>query len=279
MFKKFFSFFFALYLICVFGCGCTKKDENKEKLTPKSNITVISKKSENCELHLIKAKESTILINCAQKGNIKETVEFLKEKNAGKIDYLILTDFSENNLGGANVILRKLDVKNIIQPSYIPKNSRLYKTYNETLKFKTITPLCVKKDETIHIGDITLSFFGCDNTAYNNDSENCSLVFKITHFDNSFLFLGNIKEERLSQLTEKNITANFIKMPSKIKYSKALKAFIKKANPTHCYISCSKNAPANSEAIDFYKREDIQMYYSFKKDYKFISDGISLTIY
>ena len=279
MIKKLFCIFFVLF--CVSGCQYNKENIDNKNITPKSKLTVISKKSQAGEFHLIKEENCTIVVNCSQKENIKDTVEFLKKQNAEKIDYLILTDFSEDNLNGASVILRKLDVKNIVEPSYIPKNSQFYKKYKETLKFKNITPLSVKNDETISIGNITLDFFGCDNSYYKNDPQNCSLVFKITHFKNSFLFLGNIKEERLSHITEnteKNISADFIKISGKTKYNKTLKTFIKKSNPSYCYITCSQNEPANYETRNFLRKKNMELYLSFENDYTFLSDGISLTL-
>ncbi len=281
MVKKFFCVFFILHLFFLSGCQYDKKDINKKNITPKGNLILKSMKSQNGDCYLIKEDNCNIVINCSQKENIKDTVEFLKNQNAQKIDYLILTDFSKDNLNGASVILRKLDVKNIVEPSYIPKNSEIYKTYKETLKFKNITPLSVKNDETISIGNITLDFFGCDNSYYKNDPQNCSLVFKITHFENCFLFLGNIKEERLSHITEnteKNIRADFIKIPGKTKYNKTLKTFIKKSNPSYCYITCSKNAPANYVTRNFLRKKNMELYLSFENDYTFVSNGVSLTL-
>ncbi len=270
-------------LLCVFVfvflfCSCAKKSEPEKIYEVTGNFTITNPKTEETEFFLLKTKSCNILVDSAKSENAKDIIDFLKSENISKIDYFIITQFSENSLGSASTILRKLEVKNICQPSYIPQKTRLYEKYTQTLKFKGITPHTIKTDETLTVEDIHFEFFGCDNALFENNENNCSLVFKITHGKNRFLFSGNIKNERIEELISKkaDICAEFIKMPNN-KHTEKTKDFIKYVNPEIAFICCSENYPASTETEKILKERKIKTFYSYNDIHTFISDGNTIT--
>ncbi len=270
--KKLIFFLFFIFLIS----GCENADNTDTPPDIKSNFYIISKKydSNNMpEMYILKTKTKNILVNCGKKEEIKETVDFLKNNNIKEIDYLILSDFSEDNICSANVILRKLSVKNIIEPSYIPKNSESYKKYNTALKFKELSPQIITKDKDLYIDDINIHFYQCNDTYFNNDSENCSLVFTITHKNNRFLFAGNIKEERMNGFFGKNDKFDFIKISGKTKLTKNIKKFLTYTKPDFCVINCSENMPLNIQLKKYLTEKNIKYFRNYEYNYLFISDG------
>ena len=84
---------------------------------------------------ILRAEDSTVIIDCGEKGDGKEMVSYLEENDVDTVDYLIITHYDKDHVGGAAKVINKLDVKNVLAPDYEEKSEEMDK-YNKALAAK-----------------------------------------------------------------------------------------------------------------------------------------------
>ena len=153
---------------------------------------------------VLQSESSTVVIDCGEKGDGKKISSILEESGTTVIDYLIITHFDKDHVGGAPKVLKTFDVKNVLTPDYTGNVSE-YDKFAETLDGRGITPMKLKEDISFTLDDVDYTvyapkkdFYGDGDSAENN----FSLVTKAVHHNNTLLFTGDAMEERLDEIMD-----------------------------------------------------------------------------
>lgn len=180
--------------------------------------------------------DSTLICNANNKGNILidaySSYNYLKSEGIDRIDYLILTHSDFDHLGDYEKIIDDLNVKLVLYP--------IYDKGFDNIKFKT-KALGIKENYNFSIGSINAISLGPIN-AY-EDSNSNSLVFKITIFDTSFLFTGDmtIKEEKdLIAKYDKKLDSDILKVGHHGSNTSSSKELLEHVSPKYSIISVGK---------------------------------------
>ena len=123
--KKIFSFLLLLPLFLLSSC----KGECDFKITF-FNVG-------NADAILIQDKNTNIIIDTGTEESSDYFLEGLEKLNIKTIDYLILSHFDQDHIGGASKLLTTYDVKQIYQ-TYFVKTSKEIRAYQDALKEKNI---------------------------------------------------------------------------------------------------------------------------------------------
>ena len=143
---------------------------------------------------------STVIIDCGEKSNGKDVVNFLKEKERTVIDYLIITHYDKDHVGGAGKVINNFDVKNVLAPDYEEQSEEMDK-YRTALNGKGLTPTLLTEDMSFELDGMSFTIDAPDKTFYAKDDDNdFSLVTKVVHGENILLFTGDAMEERLKEI-------------------------------------------------------------------------------
>ena len=183
------------------------------------------------------------------------TVDYLLNEGVVVVDYLILTHSDIDHIKEANLLISMINVKNIIVNPYdnynliYHKNTKLIKIYKD---FK------YTKD------DLTMSFYSSDIN-YNNSNNN-SLVFKLSFDSNDILFTGDIELEREEELVSKykdKLNSNYLKVAHHGSNTSSSQNFINCVNPSYAIISVSKKNRyqlPSEEVVNRFKYKGIVVY-------------------
>ncbi|WP_026052891.1 MBL fold metallo-hydrolase, partial [Ruminococcus flavefaciens] len=67
---------------------------------------------------VLQSDTGTVVIDCGEKGDGKKITGLLEESGRTTIDYLIITHFDKDHVGGAAKVLNSFEVKNVLTPDY-----------------------------------------------------------------------------------------------------------------------------------------------------------------
>ena len=222
----------------------------------------------------------TILIDASIKDASNKIINYLREENVSKIDYVFATHPHSDHIGGMSAVIKTFDIGQI----YMPKAVTTTKTYENlllTIKDKNLKIKAAKAGNTIiDTDDLKLVVLAPNQDSYES-LNNYSIVLKLTYKEKSFLFMGDAET-----LSEKEITgdvqADVLKVGHHGSRTSTNQAFLNKVNPSYAVISVGLNNDykhPHQEVIDRLEKKNIKIYRTDQNgDIIFTTDGYNIDV-
>lgn len=259
-------------LLCSCGYQGTETD-GASTSAANNNFSVSVLKIGKADAIILKTENHTALIDCGESEDSAEIVEQLKKSGAEKIDYMFITHFDKDHIGGAPDIFDSFSVGEIITPDY-EGNVDEYYAYTNAVKNKKLTATAVTEDMTVTLDDVTFNVYPPLKTSYEEDDNDFSLVISAAHGQNSFLFAGDAEKDRLAELSSQlDLKHMFLKMPHHGIYNKGTKTFVQSVKPEYTVITCSDKNPPEDETLSVLKAIGSEVYETRNGDVTAVSDG------
>lgn len=181
---------------------------------------------------------------------------YLLDRRITTIDYLMISHFDSDHIGGVFAILENLEVKNIIISKQGETSENLKKFY-EITNNKEIRTIIVKKGDIVEIDKYSHFeiLFPEDNLIEDNILNNNSIVARFNSLDFSILFTGDIEEiaeKRLCELysgTDK-LEAFVLKVAHHGSKTSSTEEFLELVKPKIALIGVGKNNNFGHPNID-----------------------------
>lgn len=216
---------------------------------------------------------STAIIDCGEKGDGKDILEYLSKKNIQYIDYLFITHFDKDHVGGAAKLISNINIGKIITPQYNGSNEE-YAEYIKTVKAENIIPAELTDEMIFTLNDVLFEVFPPQKAVYKEGDNDYSLVISVSHGENKFLFAGDAEEERLSELWGQLILKHdFLKVPHHGRLNSNTKRFLENVNPQYAVITCSEKNPPDNRVIDILNGLNSSVYLTKDGNVEAVSDG------
>ena len=198
---------------------------------------------------LLTTESSAVLIDAGEDGFGETILEYLGKKGIAQIDYLIITHFDQDHVGGAADVLEGISVGTVLQSNQ-PKDSDEYENYEAALNNTGIKAVTVRETYTFVLDGVSYSIDPPRQTEYDEDkSNNSSLIISVANGDNRFLFAGDAQTQRLEEFLETNsVTYDVLKMPHHGRDEPLLDALLSSVKPSLAIITSSDDEP-ESEAV------------------------------
>lgn len=239
-------------------------------------IFTLNTTAENLKIHFIDVGQGdSVLIEEAAGKNIlidggdradriaAEIINYLKDQNVKKLDYIISTHPHADHIGGLVDIIDSFEVGTVLDSGKI-HTSKTYENYlikidQENLNFKT-----PRRGEKLQIGESTLHFLHPAEPLAAYDLNNSSLVFLLEYGQQKFLFTGDVEKEVEKELLQKNpdLKADLIKVPHHGSKTSSYSGWIKSLKPEVAVIQVGDNHyghPA-AEVIELYQNQGARVY-------------------
>ena len=222
----------------------------------------------------------TALIDCGNKGDGKLIVQKLEEKNITNIDYLFITHFDKDHVGGARKVINNIPIGTIVTPRYNGGNSE-YREYSECIAEKGIKPVQLTEKMSFILDDCLFEVYPPKKSSYKNPDNDFSLVISVTHGDNRLLFTGDAEEERLSELNSQidDLSYSFLKVPHHGNYNSYIKSFLINVSPEFAVITCSAEEPADQRVTDVLDHLGTNTYLTQNGEITLTSNGKNINIF
>ncbi|MBR4341457.1 MAG: MBL fold metallo-hydrolase [Lachnospiraceae bacterium] len=229
---------------------------------------------------LIYNKKTAILIDTGEKGQGKDILQYMENNNIASLDYLIITHFDQDHVGGANKVLGNIAVKQIYTSNY-PKESEEYNTFMGRVKEKSIPTTVLREDISFDINGIKVEIDAPEREVYEADpSNNSSLIVRITYKDNSFVFMGDAMSDRIREyIATDPKSCDVLKMPYHGKFMGCLSELIDKLKPKYAVITSSKEDKEADETKDLLESANVKLYRTRKGGVHMQSDGKEISVF
>lgn len=226
---------------------------------------------------IIQTETHNLMIDCGEEDDGDQIVEYLTEHQIESIDYLFITHFDKDHVGGAAEVLYSTKVKQVIVPDYAGANDA-YQDFLTAAADTGVKPVALTEKMAFILDDVLFEVYPPQRASYEEDND-FSLAISVTHGENRFLFAGDAEEVRLSEiLSQTQTTYDFLKMPHHGKFNRLTEQFVKQIRPAYTVITCSEKNPADTQTISVLEAAGSEIYYTKDGDVTISSDGVQISI-
>ena len=232
--------------------------------------------AENLKIHFIDVGQGdSILIEEASGQNIlvdggdradriaAGIINYLKDRNVKKLDYIISTHPHADHIGGLVDIIDTFEVGTVLDSGKI-HTSKTYENYLIKIDQENIDFETPKRGEKLKIGESELHFLHPDQKVEAYNLNNSSLVFVLKFGEQNFLFTGDSEEKVETELLQENpeLKVDLIKVPHHGSKTSSLAAWIKSLKPELAVIQVGENHYGHPAAkvIERYQKNGTQIY-------------------
>lgn len=272
------SIVLVLALIIVFS-GCQKQSDIKTEIpaiTGSFDFTVL--KAGQADAIFMQTKNHSIILDCGEKDDGDELVDLLQEKGISNVDYIFITHFDKDHVGGFPEVMDNVTASNIIVPNYEGNNDE-YEEYLKTVSDKELQITSLTENTYFTLDDVVFEVSVPKKQSYAEGDNDFSLVISVTHGENTFLFTGDAEADRLTEVIATfGRQYDFLKVPHHGKYNKNTKRFITTIKPTYSVICDSDKNPAEDETISILEFVKSEIYSTRNGNISVLSDGKEIKI-
>lgn len=226
---------------------------------------------------LLTTADGTVLVDTGEKGFGKTILSYLEEKGIEKIDYLIVTHFDRDHVGGAAKVLNSIAVGAVLQNDF-PKDSEEYEKYVKALENAGIEPVTVRETYAFTLCGVRYTVDPPREREYSEDtSNNSSLIVSVENGENRFLLTGDAMTERLSEFLDGDSTAyDVLKVPHHGKEEPLFPALIRSTAPAYAVITSSEDEPESAASVEALEASGVEALLTREGAVTFYSDGETL---
>lgn len=225
---------------------------------------------------ILKTENHTILIDSGEKGDGTDILSTLAEEASESVDYLIITHFDKDHVGGATKLLKNASIGQIITPNYEGTSSE-YENFSATCEALSITPLRITENFSFLLDDVMFEVYPPKRQKYAESDNDYSLAVRATHGKNTFLFAGDAEETRLSEFKYQfSLPHTFLKVPHHGRFNGYTAEFINRVSPKYALITCSDKKTADEDTLSVLDSVGCQTYLTQNGTVRFVSDGESI---
>ena len=177
----------------------------------------------------------------------KILLPYLLDKGINRLDYVLITHFDSDHVGGILTILQNIKVEKVIICRQ-GENSENYEEFKNIVKEKKIKVIVVKKGDNISVEkNITLQIlWPKEEQIQENILNNNSIVAKFNYNNFSMLLTGDIEEIAEKQILEEYKNSNILKSTIlKVAHhgskSSSIQSFLEKVKPKIALIGVGEN--------------------------------------
>lgn len=177
----------------------------------------------------------------------KTLLPYLLKKKIHKLDYVIISHFDSDHVGGILTILEELNVKQVLIPKQV-EYSENYNKFLDIIKKRNIKVKIVGEGNTINLDKNTYLdiLWPEEKQITDNVLNNNSMIVRLCYKNFKMLFTGDIEEIAEQKLLQKyenteKLTADILKVAHHGSKSSSIAEFLEKVNPKIAVIGVGKN--------------------------------------
>lgn len=248
--KKSIVILFIILAVAVFA-GCRSQIIVDAPSTPDvtGDLKVSILQSGQADAIILTTENHSAVIDCGEEDDGDDVVKYLKDNNIDSIDYLFITHFDKDHVGGFPEVVENFAVDNIIVPDYEGANKE-YKEYLNSVSENNLEVTALSDDMSFILSDCLFEVNPPQKKSYTEGDNDFSLVISLTHGSNKFLFAGDAESERTKEILQ-NFKGeyDFLKVPHHGRYNSATKQLLTSVRPKYAVITDSEKNPAEDEVL------------------------------
>ena len=225
----------------------------------------------------------SVLIDTGEADDAPEITEKLRAAGVNTLDYLILTHFDKDHIGGLPTLLSEIPAAHILMPDYVGSGEP-YEAMTALFSDNTYPTQVLTADTQFICGKTQFSVSVPKHETYaKKQDNNASLVITVTHGKQILYFAGDAEqlrqEELISELSSAGITKTaLLKVPHHGVYNDGIDAFLAACAPQNAIITCSDKNPPDPETISCLHALDAKTFLTADGDIRVVCTEDSITV-
>lgn len=247
-----------------------EQEKSSQEVLPEISVTFFDIKKADCIL--IELQEKVVMIDTGLNKNGEEICKKLEEKGIEELEYLILTHPDKDHIGGADIILKQIPVKNLLETD-LEIDSGEYQEYQAAAQENGVVPLPVKEELNFILDGAEFSVYPPMKSLYSGEND-YSLVIKLNYGNTGFLFSGDAEKIRLQELLTQipDLQSTLLKVPHHGVLEDNSKLFFQKVKPSYAVITASKKTEYK-EAARLLEEQGVKIFMTYEGEVEAVSDG------
>ena len=288
---------FLLSVLCVvlliLGCGmyflhtgsapAAGTSEVPGQTDAKPQLTITNLAVGKADAAVICYQDSVGIIDTATEDAYPVLDEWLSSHDITSVDYLILTHYDKDHIGGATALLDTYDVDAVYCPDY-ESEKQYYEGLTEVLSERENVHR-VDDKISFSIDDVSVDIIPADDpeallSGEKNRDNNMSLLTMVTYGENKFFFTGDVEKKRIKQIlkSDHSIRADWIKMPHHNGMESNYEDFLAAVAPDYAVISTGAEQMPPEELTDLLDMLGIQTFTTIRENVTTTSNGMDITV-
>lgn len=214
---------------------------------------------------LLENKGHYMLIDAGNNEDGPKLVNYFNEQDIKEFDYVVGTHAHEDHIGGMDDIIKNFKIDNFYMPDAIT-TTKTFEDVLDALEETNVIFQTPKVNQTFNLQDTTITTLSV--TADEKNLNDTSIVLKVKHGTNTFLFMGDASTKIEKNLLNKDIKSDVLKVGHHgSRYSTSLE-FLKKVSPEYAVISVGENNTykhPHEEILKRLEKQNIQIYRTDKQ--------------
>ena len=225
----------------------------------------------------------SVLIDTGEADDASEITEKLRAAGVDTLDYLILTHFDKDHIGGLPALLSEISAAHILMPDYVGSGTP-YEAMTALFSDNTYPTQVLTADTQFTCGNTHFSISVPKQKTYaKKQDNNASLVITVTHGKQILYFAGDAEqlrqEELISELSAAGITKTaLLKVPHHGVYNDGIDAFLAACAPQNAIITCSDKNPPDPETLSCLHALDAKTFLTADGDIRVVCTEDSITV-
>lgn len=213
---------------------------------------------------LIQQGGHNVMIDTGYEETIDNVLPELKKRfGVERLDYLLMSHFDKDHVGGAERLISSIPIGSVYQPDY-EKQSRYMKQYKSAIAAAGIKPVMVTNTIKLDLGELHFTLF--PPLVYKGIVSNDFSVITLLDFrGQKFLFMGDALDKRMEYFLEKQWRGkvDLMKLPHhglRISRSKEFKDIYAAVKPNFAIITDSKKYRASGALDLMFKFDSVKAF-------------------
>lgn len=271
-----------LAILTFSACDLLGLTEPAASSPPSSDLKVTFIDVGQADATLIQSDSSTMLIDAGSNSAANGLVSTLENLGVDRIDVLVGTHPHEDHIGGMDVVIDEFEIGQIFMPD-ITADTRTFEDVLESIENKGLSITLPVAGSSFTLGSAEWTILAPQSERY-SDTNNYSIVIRMVHGENSFIFMGDAHRESEEEILNSGLTlqSDVIKIGHHGSRSSTSVEFLDAVSPEYAVISVGENNTYNhphEETLETLSQANIQVYRTdLSGDITFISDGVNLTV-
>ncbi len=263
---------FAVTAMVFTGCSGTAESSGTSQENTASSaalettetypLTVDFLKVGKADAAVISTENHVIVIDCGETTDGKKIRNCLNYLGRDTVDYMILTHYDQDHIGGAAKVINEFTVNRVFAADY-DEPSDEFSALTEAMSAKSLSFDLITSVYTFSVDDVYFEIYPCQQKSYHDGNDNNhSLVVKMIHHDEVFLFTGDAMQERLVEIMDIG-DCDVLKEPYHGREVANLGDFLDKVSPEYAIVTTDEENYADATAQALADR-NIETYVTFR---------------
>jgi competence protein ComEC len=212
---------------------------------------------------LLQQGTNFMLVDAGNNGDAQTIKTYLDKQGVKELEYFVGTHKDEDHIGSADTIINSYKVGKV----YFPKQTattQTFKSFATAVKGKGLSLTVPRVGEQFKLGDATITVLAPNGTSY-EDSNDYSIVLKVTYGNTSFLLTGDAEAQSEKEMVASgmDLSATVLKAGHHGSKTSTSQAFLDKVNPKYAVVSVGKDNKykhPSQESMDRLKSKGVKVY-------------------